>query len=101
MKKEFKEILEKATVTIKWKNFGSWVEEDFINLLEAAQSKNLKITGTPDLIKIIYCDLNLKITRKTVITRLEQDVLAVIKMIYAYLGDKNKIYSRFGTSITN
>ena len=101
MKKEFKEILEKSRITIKWKNYTSWENEGVENLLEAVESRNIKITGTHDRIKITYCNCNLKITRETPLCYLEVNVLAVLKMFYVYLGDKTKISSRFGTSIIN
>jgi len=100
MKKQFKEILKNSKISVKWKNFGSWTKEDVNNLLEAAQSRRIKITGTANNLTIT-CNNNVKIVRKSNATSLERDLLMVLKMFYVYLGDETKIYSRFGTSSLN
>lgn len=103
MKKQFKQILENSKIQIKWRNFGSWQNEDISNLFEAAQSRHIKITGTANNLTIT-CNNNIKIVRKTNLGWLERDLITVLKMFYISLGDATKITkitSRFGTSIIN
>lgn len=100
MKKQFKEILENSKIIVKWKNFGSWIEEDITNLLEAAESRGIKVTGTADNLTIIYNN-KVKIVKKTNLHSLERDMLTILKMFYVYLGDKTKVSSRFGTEFIN
>lgn len=100
MKKEIKNILKSSRVTLKWKNCGTWVNEGFTNLLEAAESRNIKITGTNENLKI-SCNNNIKIVRKTNIYCLERDLILVLRMFYAYLGDKTKFSTYLGTFSIN
>jgi hypothetical protein len=101
MKKEFREILKNSPITVKCKNFGSWIKEDIINLLEAAESRRIKVTGTADNLTIIFNNNYLKIVRKTNSGSLEKDMLMILEMFYLYMGYKTKISSSFGTEIIN
>ena len=103
MKKQIKDILINAKISIKWKNFDTWIKEDISNLYEACEhyritfktTKTLNQRGDKEI--IITLNENITIEMRSNIVCLERDVATVIKMYSHYLGDKTKFVTRFNT----
>lgn len=101
MKKEFKNILEKSLITIKWRNFNQWQKQEGItNLLEACEYYNINIRKNGEVLTI-KLDGNIKIIYKSSICYLERDLVTVIVMYNQYLGDTATIKTRFGSVRVN
>ena len=100
MTNKIKKILKDAWIDVKWKNIGSWVKEDFTNLLEYVESKNVKITtdrkrGDGNLIiRCVFGSQVIKIFSS--MSSLERDLYTLIAQNCLYLGDKTKIRTNLG-----
>ncbi len=129
MKKQIKDILINAKISIKWQNFGTWTKEDISNLYEACGHYCITFKTTKELIMydsstgiftvfnktgitktlnqpddkeiIITLNKNITIEMRSNIVCLERDVATVIKMYLFYLGDKIKFVTRFNTDNIN
>ena len=105
MKKQIKDILINAKISIKWKNFDTWIKEDISNLYEACEKYDITFKTGKDMPSncgggkeiIITLNKNITIEMRSNIVCLERDVTTLIKLYLFYLGDKTKFVTEYGT----
>ena len=103
MNKQIKDILNDATISIKWKNYNTWTKQDISNLYEACEHYHITFKTTKALNQqgnkeiIITLNYNITIEMRSNMFCLERDVYTVIKMYLCYLGGKTKFVTRFNT----
>jgi len=96
--KKIIKILESAVINVKWNNMGTWVKEDYTNLLDFVYCEGINIVRDSKISTgnwtIHYNFGRMKTKTYTNIYDIESDLYTLLAQKCLYLGDKVKIVTR-------